>query len=1246
LSSEGFAYEAGGLVKYQTNALGGVTTTLYTTNGLPKFRSYPDGATNGWRYYLDGRIKQEIQGNGAYWLTTYDDVNRLTTRTFYSATGAPLATNSFQLDRRGNVILRTDEGGNTFGTTYDGLDRVRMVYGPQVVTITTTTDGGMGIPGTNIVYVTNILQQAVANYYDAAGQVLTNVNALGEWSATSFDALGRATQTQVFNADGSLARQTSVGYAPDFNSVTVTNGSGASAIISTSFADNDGHNLLSIGYPSGTQTEFMLRQFDLAGNLVSEQHNSSTGGSVTTWTTASMAYDGLNRVINKTDRDGAFTSYGFDALGDVTNETLPGGLQWRATYNNAGQRLKDWNVSGSSGTRSNTYAYFSSGSPFAGLLQTRTDGRNTTCTYAYDDWLRVTNLACSGTLPEQNLTTTWQYEPRGFATNIIEQFASTNTGPDTSIERSFDAYGQLASESVSAGSFAYDTGLGWDAAGRRNYLAFGGNTYGFGWRADGTLSFVSDSTGGGSYGYDSAGMLTNRIVGNRMTSITSRDGEGRPLAITTTVNLASQLSESLSWSGDGLLASHTLVRGDFTDSRSYAYASLSRRLTQEQLNLNASTTWTNSFVFDNGTAAGPGVLTSAGQSSALWSGAADAFSRVSTETNNVFGYSAYGHVNGQATLYAWLDGLSVPINAIGTNAMQWQAAMELSSGTHQLKVAALHPSGFYTAWATNSFTNNIAYESTAVTFDKAGYVTNRVWKNPSGTVERTQSLSWDAKGRLHQVVERDASNNGQNFTVVYDALGRRLQTTQVLVTNGVAFSNSPVVVNHYFDPLYEFQELGVTEGSKTTWKLMGPDMDGQYGGQNGTGGLEGTSPYLNTFNPTIADVNGNILATVTNGVVSWNGSRVTAYGAVPNYRPLALGSSGSLAQKYAWRDRATESIGLTWLGANWYDPVDGRFLSPDPLGHADNITLYDFCGGNPLGYWDADGRFGKMAWNMNQSVERMFNPVEQASHMLKQAWGDYWSAGGGISGINLAYNRNNPFTPLANLAYREDILTGEKFKWWGDYSENIGHLGLNTLAAIPVAQVARETDVFTSQASTITREMEMFNPGELMPNGQIAGVGPGAQYVGEFSGTPSIAPVDSAARHAAWASDLNSINATVERLGQRALRQSGGDWRRSEQLFENYLKGVQIRLMRTGSPMSVEIQPAAIPGLGRVPAFRQVGGRIFPTPRSRRLDAGIVGPNGDLFSGFDITLNPNKPSIVPYYQQAFGDIPIFDIRLP
>ncbi|HYG35644.1 MAG TPA: hypothetical protein VEC99_12710, partial [Clostridia bacterium] len=130
---------------------------------------------------------------------------------------------------------------------------------------------------------------------------------------------------------------------------------------------------------------------------------------------------------------------------------------------------------------------------------------------------------------------------------------------------------------------------------------------------------------------------------------------------------------------------------------------------------------------------------------------------------------------------------------------------------------------------------------------------------------------------------------------------------------------------------------------------------GRYGGQNGTGGFEATASGM-TFSPLIADAFGNVLATVSSGSVSWSSSRVSAYGAVPGYKAPSIGF-GNVGLEYAWRNRAADSIGFVWLGGNWLDPVGGRFLSFDPLGHEASDNGYTFCGGNPIGYiWDADGR--------------------------------------------------------------------------------------------------------------------------------------------------------------------------------------------------------------------------------------------------------------------------------------------------
>ena len=455
-------------------------------------------------------------------------------------------------------------------------------------------------------------------------------------------------------------------------------------------------------------------------------------------------------------------------------------------------------------------------------------------------------------------------------------------------------------------------------------------------------------------------------MGSRTTSISSRDGEGKPYTIYTAINGVTYLIETMGWYGDSLMASHTLYRPDFTDSRSYSYANLSRRLTQEQLNLNGSTAWTNNFTYDNGAASGPGALTSAGQGASLWNGVADVFSRVQTETNNMISYAAYGHVNGQSTLSAWLDGQPVTVTGIGTNAMQWRALMELSAGTHQLKLAAAHPSGQFTAWTTNTFTNSIAYQTTGDTFDNVGNITQRVWKNANGTTNKIQTLSWDARGRLHSVIERDANNSGYNWTAIYDGANRRLSTTSILVTNGVAFSYQPKTINQYYDPQVEFLELGVAYNNQTVWKLYGPDMNGRYGGLNGTGGFDGFSPYLNLFTPVISDFRGNIIGTVTNGAVAWSPARPSGYGSVAGYRPLALGNGADISLSSAWRGHWVDITGYHQIGLRSYDSISGRWLTYDSVWNDRDPNYYSFAGGDPVNGFDANGRAVIQAWQQTQ----------------------------------------------------------------------------------------------------------------------------------------------------------------------------------------------------------------------------------------------------------------------------------------
>ena len=974
LSAEGYGYEPGGEVQYHTNALGGVTTKLFSSAGKPKFQSNPDGSTNGWRYYLDGRIYREIQRNGAYWQTTYDDVNRITTRTFYSAVGVPEATNSVQLDRRGNAMVRVDANGDVFTTTFDGLDRAKVAVGPAIVTVSALNSGIS--PGSGpTTYVTNVLQQAVTNFFDSAGRSVTNLNALGEKTITTFDAIQRQTSRKIYNSGGTLAHETYYAYSPDHNSVTVTDGSGATAIATTTYTDNDGNPVLSIGYPASGILDFTLKQYDLSGNFVHQEHDTSASGTVTLWTFANYTVDGMNRVISQQNRDGAQTSFAFDPLNDLTNRTIPGGFQWQATFNNAGQIMTEQNYGSGNVTRANSYTYYPSASAFAGLLDTKTDGRGLVSTWSYDDRLRTTSIARTDQI-YNHVDTLWNFDARGYATNITEQNTGYGSGNPKVVSRTFDPYGQLSSETVTWNGATLSTaGQSWDAAGRRTGLGINGASYNFAWNADGTLAYAADPTGSGNYNIDTSGLLTGRSVGSKTTTITSRDGEGRPNVIVTYINGVSKLTESLQYYYDGLLAYDTLYRSDFTDSRSYNYAPLSRRLTSEQLNLTGSATWTNQFTYDSGVAAGPGVLTQMGvpnPNSANWTGGVSPFARVNVETNTVISYPAYGHVNGQSALSAWLDGqpLAVTINSLtGTNyPLQWHATMPLTPGAHQLKVAAQHPSGFYTAWATNWFTNNMGQQTATNSRDADGNISMRIWKGTNGTVLRNQQLWYDAKDRLVDIFDGDSSNNGCWLHLEYDGLNRRLLTEYYAMVNGQVAGSTPSLLYQYYDPQVEFLELGVWYGNTVAWKLYGPDATGKYGGENGTGALDAVSPYFSEFNPLISDARGDVLAEVTNGVVAWSPARPTGYGAVPAYRPVALAHGADLAQSSAWRSRWPDITGYYQIGLRMYDPVGGFWLSYDSVWNEGDPNYLTFAGDDPVNSFDGDGRSTAQFYRQNPTL--------------------------------------------------------------------------------------------------------------------------------------------------------------------------------------------------------------------------------------------------------------------------------------
>ncbi len=125
---------------------------------------------------------------------------------------------------------------------------------------------------------------------------------------------------------------------------------------------------------------------------------------------------------------------------------------------------------------------------------------------------------------------------------------------------------------------------------------------------------------------------------------------------------------------------------------------------------------------------------------------------------------------------------------------------------------------------------------------------------------------------------------------------------------------------------------------------------------NGIGGFEGVSLIHDVFVPLVADANGDLLAEYATNGFSWYPSRVTGYGAVPGYRPLPLGGGANVQRSSALRGKWSDITGYIWMGARYYVPETGSWLSYEPIWNDRDPSGFTYCGGDPINRTDSDGR--------------------------------------------------------------------------------------------------------------------------------------------------------------------------------------------------------------------------------------------------------------------------------------------------
>ncbi len=383
-----------------------VTTTLNYQMDQP-VNTLPDVNVQSTRQYdAQGNVTWRRDALGRWTQTQYDALNRPVTTTVNYEDGNPTTVapgDQNWTDGHDTDIIhvtRYNADGSTAGAIDNYVtgqfaasapitDRVTQ-YGyntlGRLVTTTVNLDTNPADAGR-----TDVNRMSVTAY-NGLTQPVGQRDALGRWTATGYDALGRATTTTQNCADG--------GGTPVNPTVAVC------ASFNPGIPDRN--------VPSGTRYDALGRAFesvdalghvthsayDGLGQTVAITQNYVVGGAVNSDTNVGTAttYDALGRVSGETDATGAATSDGYNALGQTVAVTDAVGRVTRTGYDGTG--AERW-----------------SATPDGRLTVYLTDGVGRTVTTIQN---YVTGVVTASTPADQDLTTRTIYDLGGRRTQTVD----------------------------------------------------------------------------------------------------------------------------------------------------------------------------------------------------------------------------------------------------------------------------------------------------------------------------------------------------------------------------------------------------------------------------------------------------------------------------------------------------------------------------------------------------------------------------------------------------------------------------------------------------------------------------------------------------------------------------------------------------------------------------------------------------------------------------------------------------------
>lgn len=361
--------------------------------GLLESTISPNGAVTSYAYDSAGDVAMVTNPVGLVTTHTYDNLGRELTSTQVSDTYPAGLTTTYGYDSLDRVIKETNPPitdrvtgavhTKVMTTTYDADDNV------LTSTISDSTGGDASRTTTNaydaygdLASVTDALGNVTKYTYDALGDRITMTNPAGVTTAYTYDATGKLLTTTLDGYTGNpSAPIPAENLVQDFRSYDPAGNLASDVNVKGTTTDYTyyGDGRLASSYVSGTSgnVDVHTYTYDAAGNKTAE---SDPGGLVIT-----IAYNAGNQVTSQTTDPAGVdrtTRTVYDPDGNVVTETLTGGGVTQTqtmTYDAMDQELSK-TVANTGGNLTTTYVRDE-----RGLVISQTDPQGNKTTYASDE---------------------------------------------------------------------------------------------------------------------------------------------------------------------------------------------------------------------------------------------------------------------------------------------------------------------------------------------------------------------------------------------------------------------------------------------------------------------------------------------------------------------------------------------------------------------------------------------------------------------------------------------------------------------------------------------------------------------------------------------------------------------------------------------------------------------------------------------------------------------------------------------